>query len=69
MAILRVLFPMKFSTTLIKGAPPWKTSKLDVLNSQTKAFYGPRLGQHHIGGHFGHFGQHEHCSTNDPKCD
>jgi hypothetical protein len=31
MTILRLLFPIKFSTTLIKGAPPCKISKLDFL--------------------------------------
>jgi hypothetical protein len=63
------MFPIKFSTTLFKGAPPYKISKLDFLNSQMKALQRSKLGQQHLGGQFSHFGQHEHCSTNDPKCD
>jgi hypothetical protein len=69
MAILRLLFPIKFSTTLIKGTHPCKISRLDFSISQSKAFLGLRLGQQYLGGQFGHFGQHEHGSTNDPKCD
>jgi hypothetical protein len=67
MAILELLFLMKFSTTLLKVASSCKISKLDFLNDQTKAFYGSRVGQQHLGGYFGHFGQHELCSTDYPK--
>jgi hypothetical protein len=38
MAILELLFLMSLSTTLLKVAPPFKISKLDFLNGQTKAF-------------------------------
>jgi hypothetical protein len=37
MAILELLFPMKFSTTLLKVAPPCKVSKLDFLIGQTRS--------------------------------
>jgi hypothetical protein len=40
MVILRLLFPMNFFTTLLKGALPCKVSKLDFLIGQTRAFYG-----------------------------
>jgi hypothetical protein len=43
MAILELLFLMKFSTTLLKVASPCKISKLDFLNGQTKAFQGQNL--------------------------
>jgi hypothetical protein len=68
MAILELLFLMNFSTTLLKVVPPCNISKLDFLNGQTKAFYGQGLVNQHLGVHFGHFGQHEHCSTINPKC-
>jgi hypothetical protein len=37
MAILELLFLIKFSTTLLKVAPPCKISKLDFLIGQTRA--------------------------------
>jgi hypothetical protein len=37
---LRLLFPIKFFTTLLKGALPCKVSKIDFLNGQTRASYG-----------------------------
>jgi hypothetical protein len=40
MAILELLFLMKFSTTLLKGASPCKVSKLDFLIGQTRASQG-----------------------------
>jgi hypothetical protein len=68
MAILELLLLRKFSTTLLKVAPTCKISKLDFLNGQTKAILGVKVGQQHLGGYFSHFGQHELCSTNYPKC-
>jgi hypothetical protein len=37
LAILELLFPIKLSTTLLKVTHPCKISRLDFLNSQTKA--------------------------------
>jgi hypothetical protein len=68
MVILQLLFSIKFPITLFKGTPPCKISKLDFLNSQIKTLYRSKPSQHHLGGQFSHFGQHEHCSTNHPKC-
>jgi hypothetical protein len=38
MVILRLLFPINFFTTLLKGALPCKVSKLDFLIGQTRTF-------------------------------
>jgi hypothetical protein len=43
MAILELLFLMKFSTTLLKVAPPCKISKLDFLIGQTRSLQGSNL--------------------------
>jgi hypothetical protein len=43
MDILELLFLRKFSTTLLKVAPPSNISKLDFLTGQTKAFQGQVL--------------------------
>jgi hypothetical protein len=46
MVILELLFPIKFSTTLVDGAPPCKISKIYFLNGQTKALLKSPHGQH-----------------------
>jgi hypothetical protein len=50
MAILKLLFLDKFSTTLLKGAHPCKISRLDFLNSQTKHSIGHHMVKLHLEG-------------------
>jgi hypothetical protein len=62
------MFLDKLATTLVRAAHPCKVSRLDFLISQTESLYRSSQSQTSPRGQFGHFGQHEQCSTNYPKC-